>query len=57
MTNIPNPDKFKGGQQPGNVKKNRFPDKLPGEALVNCINDVTGKRFCVLLSQVFISAI
>ncbi|XP_071800431.1 receptor-type tyrosine-protein phosphatase T-like [Asterias amurensis] len=29
VTHIPNPEKFKGGQLPENVKKNRFPEKLP----------------------------
>ncbi|XP_033644813.1 receptor-type tyrosine-protein phosphatase T-like isoform X1 [Asterias rubens] len=29
VTNIPNPDIFKGGWLPDNVKKNRFPGKLP----------------------------
>ncbi|XP_071799861.1 receptor-type tyrosine-protein phosphatase T-like [Asterias amurensis] len=29
VTKIPDPEKFKGGRQPENVKKNRFPDKLP----------------------------
>ncbi|XP_071799860.1 receptor-type tyrosine-protein phosphatase T-like isoform X2 [Asterias amurensis] len=31
VTNIPDPVKFKGGRQPENVEKNRFPDKLPAD--------------------------
>ncbi|XP_071799509.1 receptor-type tyrosine-protein phosphatase T-like [Asterias amurensis] len=31
VTNFPDPEKFKGGRQPENVNKNRFPYKLPAD--------------------------